>query len=518
MNARDSLLRRLRNGTSAIALVGALAGLAGCVSVPYKHPSVATPSAFKEDSPSAYRGAPAGTWRPAQPQAAALKGRWWQIFGDPELNGLEEQLNAGNQSIAAAFGSFMAARAQVSEARASYFPSLSAGAAYSRSGQGTNVSGIGTTATATTTGRGTYSEFQLPFDASWEPDLWGRIRQTVRAYRYAAQVSAADLESMRLSEQASLAAYYFQLRGQDSLQALYDRTVAADRESLDLTRTLYHSGIDDDEAVAQAEVTLENAQATAAGIADDRALYEHAIATLIGKPASSFSLPVRRLTTPVPPIPVGVPSAVLERRPDIAAAERTMAEANAQIGIARSAYFPTLDLTASAGVASTAVSSLFDAPALFWSVGTALSETLFDGGLRRATVAQYAATYRADEASYRETVLTAFQQVEDELATLRILSQELARQHAAVAAAQRYLGIATARYQTGIDPYLNVMTAEQTLLSDQQTELTLRVNLMTAAVGLVQALGGGWHVKQPPMAAAITSPGALRDVTRGGAM
>jgi outer membrane protein TolC len=193
-----------------------------------------------------------------------------------------------------------------------------------------------------------------------------------------------------------------------------------------------------------------------------------------------------------------------------------MAEANAQIGIARSAYFPTLDLTASGGATSTAASSVFDASALFWSVGAALSETLFDGGLRRATVAQYAATYRADEASYRETVLTAFQQVEDELATLRILSQELARQHAAVAAAQRYLAIATARYQTGIDPYLNVMTAEQTLLSDQQTELTLRVNLMTAAVGLVQALGGGWGIEQLPKAAAITSPGALREVTRGG--
>jgi NodT family efflux transporter outer membrane factor (OMF) lipoprotein len=518
MKPRYSPLQRLRNLAPAIALVGALAALGSCVSVPYRRPSVAAPRAFKEDSPSAYRGTPAGTWRPAQPQAAALKGRWWQIFGDPELNGLERQLNGGNQNIAAALQSFMAARAQVSEARTSYFPSLSAGAASSRSGQGANVSGIGTTATATTAARGTYSEFQLPFDASWEPDLWGRIRETVRAYRYAAQVSAADLENMRLSEQASLAAYYFQLRGQDSLQALYDRTVRADRESLDLTRTLYRTGIDDEESVTQAEVTLENAQAAAVGIADDRALYEHAIATLIGKPASSFSLPARRLTTPLPPIPVGVPSEVLERRPDIAAAERTMAEANAQIGVARSAYFPALDLTASGGTASTAVSGLFDAPGLFWSIGASLSETVFDGGLRRATVAQYTDAYRADEASYRETVLTAFQQVEDELATLRILSQQLVQQQAAVAAARRYLAIATARYQTGIDPYLDVMTAEQTLLSDQQTELALRVSLMTAAVGLVQALGGGWNVKQLPTAAAITRVGALLHATRGSAM
>jgi len=487
--------------------------VAGCVGPPYVKPNVDTPSAFKEGSPTAYAGADAGAWQPAQPQDAALKGKWWEVFGEPELNALEEQLNINNQNIAQFFQNFMAAREQVSIARANYFPTLTAAPSATRTHSsgalGSGVTNGGTTTGTPTTGGtstgastggntsgSTFNTFQLPFDVSWEPDLFGRIRNTVREARYAAQVSAADLENERLTEQASLAEFYFQLRGQDALQELYNKTLEAQRKSLDLTRVLLETGIDSPEDVAQAEVTLANTEAAAVGVATNRAIYEHAIATLIGKPASDFSMPVKVLSTPVPTVPIDIPSKLLQRRPDIAAAERTMAEANALIGVETAAYFPTLGLTASGGWEAAAIKGLFAAPASFWSLGASASETLFDGGLRRATVRQYTAQFNADVATYRQTVLTAFQQVEDYIATVRVLSQQIEREKAAVAAAQRFLDIATSRYQTGIDPYLNVITAQTTLLSDQQAEVTLRVNEMTAAVQLIQALGGGWDTSQ----------------------
>jgi NodT family efflux transporter outer membrane factor (OMF) lipoprotein len=493
--------------TLVAAVVTAVTLIAGCVGPPYLKPEVDTPSAFKEGSPDAYVGADAGAWQPAQPQDAALKGKWWEVFGEPELNTLEEQLNINNQNIAQFFQNFMAAREQVGIARASYFPTLTAAPSATRTGSsGALGSGVVSASTpgnaanpagsAASTSGGTFNTFQMPFDVSWEPDLFGRIRNTVREARYAAQVSAADLENERLTEQASLAEFYFQLRGQDALQDLYNKTIEAQKKSLELTRVLMETGIDSPEDVAQAEVTLANTEATAVGVATNRAIYEHAIATLIGKPASDFSLPVKALGTPVPTVPVDIPSKLLQRRPDIAAAERTMAQANALIGVETAAYFPTLDLTASGGWEAAAIKSLFTTPARFWSLGASASQTIFDGGLRRATVRQYTAQFNADVASYRQTVLTAFQQVEDYVATVRVLSQQIERQKAAVAAAQRFLDIATSRYQTGIDPYLNVITAETTLLSDQQTEVTLRVSEMTAAVQLVQALGGGWDVSQ----------------------
>jgi NodT family efflux transporter outer membrane factor (OMF) lipoprotein len=482
--------------------------IVGCVGPRYVKPEVATPSVFKESSPAAYVGADTGAWQPAQPQDAALKGNWWEVFGEPELNALEEQLNIDNQNIAQFFQNFMAAREQVNIARASYFPTLTTTPSATR----THSSGAFGSGTAVTTGTGsitssgtTYNVFSMPFDVSWQPDLFGRIRNTVREFRYAAQVSAADLENQRLTEQASLAEFYFQLRGQDALQELYYKTIEAQKKSLELTRVLLETGIDSPEAVAQAEVTLANTEATAVGIATNRAVYEHAIATLIGKPAGNFSLPVKVLTTPVPTVPVDIPSKLLQRRPDIAAAERAMAQANALIGVETAAYFPTLSLTASGGWEASALSSLFTAPARFWSLGAGASETLFDGGLRKATLRQYTAQFNAGVAAYRQTVLTAFEQVENYIATVRILSQQIERQKAAVAAAQRFLDIATSRYQTGIDPYLNVITAETTLLSDQQTEVTLRVNEMTAAVQLIQALGGGWDTSQLPSADAVTT-------------
>ena len=518
MRARTYPLTATCRKAASLLSVG-LVLLGGCrVGPKYVAPNAPAPPAFKESSPDGYAQAPAGTWQPANPQDAALKGKWWEMFHEPELNALEEQLDINNQNIAEYFQNFMAARDLVREARAGYYPTVTTDPSFSRQRtpstlRNTGVAtGTGTTGTVSSSGS-TSTVLSLPIDASWEPDLWGKIRNTVREYQNAAQVSAADLENERLTEQADLAEYYFQLRGQDALQDLYNKTIDADRKALDLTKALYQTGIDNDEAVAQAEVTLKNAEEAGTGIATNRAIYEHAIATLIGKPASSFSLPVKSLATPVPAIPVGVPSELLQRRPDIAAAERTMSEANALIGVEKAAYYPNVSLTGGGGLESSSISSLFGLPALFWSVGASASQTLFDAGLRRATVAQYTAQYNADNAAYRQTVLTAFQQAEDYIATLRVTSAQIVREDEAVSSAQRYLQIANSRYETGLDPYLDVISAQTNLLSDQQTQVVLHVNEMTAAVELVQALGGGWNVSQLPSASSVTSGAAEKKVS-----
>jgi NodT family efflux transporter outer membrane factor (OMF) lipoprotein len=473
-------------------------------------PSVQAPKGYREDSPAQYRGALEAAWHPARPADALLKGPWWRVFGEPELDALEAKLEIDNQTIAQFFQNFMAARAQVDAARAGYYPTVTTSPSYTWIGNG---GGFGTFAGSTgvvpgatiptgSTGRGggasTSSFFSIPVTASWAPDLWQRVRNTVRQARANAQVSAADLENERLTEEAALAEFYFQLRGQDALIDLYTRTIAADQQSLDYTRAQYETGITSAETVSQAAVTLDTAQATGVGLAINRAVFEHAIATLIGEPASEFSMPARGLTAQAPAIPVGIPSDVLQRRPDIAAAERTLAAANAQIGIAKAAYFPTVTLSSGGGLQATSLDSLFSAPSLFWSLGATVSETLFEGGLRRATVRQSEAVYRADVAAYRQTVLTAFQQVEDGLATLRIVSQQIVRQETAVKAARYYLDLAQASYQTGVTPYLDVINAQTVLLSNEQTLVTLRVNEMTAAVSLVEALGGGWDVSKLP--------------------
>ena len=486
--------------SSSIWVCAASLFLTSACNVGPKYAKPAAPAAplFKEAAPAAYSLVPDGTWQPAQPADARLKGKWWEIFNEPELNALEDQLNIDNQNIKQFFENFMAARAQVREARAGYFPILTGNPALTKTGTG------GKTNSASTSEASGSSNYSLPLEASWAPDLWGRVRNTVREFQYAAQVSAADLENERLTEQAALAEFYFELRGQDALQDVYDRTIEADRKALELTQALVETGIDSPEATAQAEVTLKNAEATGIGIATNRAIYEHAIATLIGKPASSFSMPVKSLTTPVPAIPVGVPSQLLERRPDIAAAERTTAQANAIIGVEKAAYYPTLNLTGAGGLQSSSIAKLFSLPALFWSLGASATQIIFDAGLRNSTVAQFTATYNADVAGYRQTVLTAFQQVEDYIASVRILSQQIAKQDSAIQAAQRYLDIAMARYQTGLDPYLNVITAQTTLLSDQQTRVSLRVSEMTAAVQLIQSLGGGWDSTQLPTPTQVT--------------
>ena len=495
----------LRAAIPGLTLSAILVGmLSGCVVGPKYHaPAPPPPAAVYKESTSQFSDN--GPWTVAQPADAKLRGKWWEIFNDPELNALEEQLDINNQNIKQYFENFMAARAIVREARAQYFPTLTAAPSITHSRSSAN---LGAAQFATT---GTL--YTLPLEGSWEPDLWGKVRNTVRAAQYAAQVSAADLEGERLTEQASLAEYFFEIRGQDMLQQIYDKTVEADQKALELTQSLYNLGIDDQISVVEAQTTLQSAQAGATNVKIARAQYEHAIAVLVGKAASGFSIPVKPMTTAPPPIPVGVPSELLERRPDVAAAERTMAEANAQIGIAYAAYYPNLTLTGEGGFQSSSLSHWLSWPSRFFSVGASMSETVFDAGLRRATVQQYVATYNADLASYRQTVLTAFQQVEDALAEVRIFSKEVQQEQDAVSSAQTYLKLEESRYETGIDPYIDVLIAQTTVLADQQTLNNLEVQEMTSAVALVEALGGGWDRAQWPSPAQVTQKPDKVDAT-----
>ena len=464
----------------------------------YNRPSVQTPATFKEVTPEDLKKMDG--WKVAEPKDAALHGKWWEVFGDPELNALEERVGVSNQNVAAAFSNFMAARAIVRQARSQYYPTVTVGPSILREHQpSTSVN-----STASSSGR-TFASFVLPFDATWTPDLWGRVRNTVKANVYNAQVSAADLENTKLTAQAELAVDYYELRGQDSLKEVLDLTVIVFQQSLDLTKVLYETGIDSDEAVAQAETQLNTARVQATNLGIARAQFEHAIALLVGQPASTFSIPVAPLKVPPPAIPFGVPSELLERRPDISAAERQMAQANAQIGVAKAAYYPTVTLSASGGFESTSISKWFTWPSRFWSVGPTASETLFDAGLRRSTVEQFRAQYDTSVANYRQSVLVAFQQVEDNLAALRVLSEEIQQQGEAVKSAQRVVTLATDRYRLGIDPYLNVIVAQASLLTNQQTGVSLRVQQITASVQLMEALGGGWDASMLPTPQQIIS-------------
>ena len=446
----------------------------------------------------------------AQPQDAALRGKWWEIYNEPELNALEEELNIDNQNIRQYFENFMEARALVREARAQFFPTVTVGGSATRSQTSSSVGSLSTSGVST----GQQSSlFSLPADASWEPDLWGRIRNLVHASQYSAQLSAADLENERLTEQASLAEYYFEIRGQDALQQILNDTVEADKKDVQAEKARYDTGVDDQISLVEAQTTLESAESAATNVGVARAQYEHAIATLVGKQASGFSIPVRPFTTAPPPIPIGLPSQLLERRPDVAAAERNMAAANAQIGVATAAYYPAVTLSGTLGVEASALKNLLEWPSRYWSVGASISETVYDGGLRRATVNQYIATYNADLAAYRQSVLTAFQQVEDNLAAVRILSQQIQHQQAAVSSAQTFLKLETDRYNNGIDPYIDVVTAQTTLLNNRQTLNGLQVQEMTASVQLIEALGGGWDRSQLPAPAEITQKPSRAETT-----
>jgi NodT family efflux transporter outer membrane factor (OMF) lipoprotein len=488
------------------ALAGAVVFLCSCnVGPKYHTPTVQAPAAYKEVITQNAKDI--DNWKMAQPSDAVLRGNWWEIFNDPELNQLEQQVDNSNQSIASAAAAFVAARALVKQARSQLFPTVTTDPSITRQRQSSNLKqfvgqgsgGTGTGGTGTTSGStSAFTDYSLPFDATWVPDLWGKIRNTINSNAYAAQASAADLANTRLTIHAEVAVDYFQLRSQDALKQLLDSTVEAYKQSLDLTKALFETGIDSDESVAQAETQLETTEAQDTGVGILRSQYEHAIAMLLGQPASTFAIPAKALGAAPPPVPFGVPSELLERRPDIAASERLVAQANAQIGIARAAYFPTLTLSASAGFQSSSITDWFNWPSRFWSVGPSLAETIFDAGLRKATVDQYRAQYDETVANYRQTVLTAFQQVEDNLAALRVLSEEIKQQVVAINSSQRYLALATERYRLGIDPYLNVITAQTTLLSNKQTLVNLQMQQITVSVQLVEALGGGWTRAQIP--------------------
>jgi NodT family efflux transporter outer membrane factor (OMF) lipoprotein len=443
-------------------------------------------------------------WKVAKPEDAMIRGKWWEIFHEPELNALEEEVEVNNQNIKQSFENFMEARTLIAQARSQYWPTVTTNPSWQRAKTSQNL----VNSNQANTGR-TGSEWSFPLAVGWEPDLWGKIRNQVREAQYGAQVSAADLQSERLSVQSSLAQFYFEIRGQDALQSILNDTVEADKKALELAQTRYDSGVDDRISVVEAKTALESAQSAAINVGVARAQYEHAIATLIGKPATDFSIPVKPLLRQAPSIPVGVPSQLLERRSDVAAAERTLAEANATIGIGYGAFFPSVTIAAQGGFESSALKHAFDWPSRFWSIGPSVSQTIFNGGLYKAELHQYTATYNADLAAYRQTVLTAFQQVEDYLAAVRLYSQQIGRQQEAVKNAQESLDLEMGRYETGVDPYLDVVTAQTTLLSDRQALATQQVQEMTASVQLIAALGGGWDLSHLPTPAQVSEkPGA----------
>jgi NodT family efflux transporter outer membrane factor (OMF) lipoprotein len=363
-------------------------------------------------------------------------GKWWEIFNEPELNTLEEHLNINNENIKASFENFMEARALIAEARAQFWPTVSVNPSWNRSRSSTNLRNSSQANTGLTS-----TLWAAPLDVSWTPDLWGKIRNQVREAQYSAQASAADLELEKLTEQASLAQFYFEIRGQDMLQKILNDTVAADQKALDAAQGAYDAGTGDYISVVEARSTLQSAESSATNVALSRAQYEHAIATLLGKIATDFSIPVKPMLYTPPPVPTGIPSQLMERRPDVAAAERTLAAANATIGIGYGAFFPQLSISAQGGFESSTLKHLFDWPSRFWAIGPSAAQTIFNGGLYRAQLHQYEAIYNADLATYRQSVLTAFQQVEDYLAATRILSQQILRQQEAVKSSQEFLDL-----------------------------------------------------------------------------
>jgi NodT family efflux transporter outer membrane factor (OMF) lipoprotein len=490
----------------ALAILALALFVSGCrLGPPYHAPTLpaATAPNYKE---STVNFQDADGWKVASPHDAMLRGKWWEIFNEPELNTLEEQLNINNQNIKVSFENYMAARATIAEARSQFWPTITAGPGWSRSRSSSNL----VNSSQTNVGK-TSSLWTAPIDVSWTPDLFGKIRNEVREAQYTSQASAADLQLEMLTEQATLAETYFEIRGQDMLQKILDQTVAADQKALDATQGAYEAGTGDQISVVEARATLQSAQSSAVNVGLLRAQYEHAIAMLLGKVATDFSIPVKPMTYVPPPIPTGVPSQLAERRPDVAAAERTLAAANATIGIGYGAFFPQVTISAAGGFESSTLKHLFDWPSRIWSIGPSASQTIFDGGLYRAELHQYEAEYNADVATYRQTVLTAFQQVEDGLSSTRIYSQQVQRQKEAVESAQQYVDMETDRYNTGVDPYVDVVLAQTTLLNDEQTLNALQVEEMISSVELVQALGGGWDSSQLPTPSQVGAKTANAD-------
>ena len=486
-----------------LALATALVVLTSACSVgpDYVRPSMISPDAYKE----------LDGWKIARPQDALARGAWWEIFGDPQLNALEARVSISNQNLAVAEAQYRQARALVREARAGYFPTVTIGAGFTRLRQSTTITSGGTSGTSGSAISGSggsagaaRSDFQVGLDFSWELDVWGRIRRTVESNRASAQASAGDLEAARLSFQAALAQDYFQLRTLDAQKQLLDETVSAFEKFLRLTQDRFANGVASQADVVQAQTQLKTTQAQAIDVGVQRAQLEHAIAILMGQAPSTFTLPAAPLAATPPAIPVGVPSELLERRPDIAAAERRMAAANAQIGVAVAAFYPTITLNASSGLESSSLAKWFTAASRFWSVGPGISQTVFDGGLRHAQTDAARAGHDATIATYRQTVLAAFQGVEDNLAALGILEEENGVQDEAVKAAQDSVRLTTQQYKAGTVSYLNVITVQTIALTDEVTAIQIRGRRMAAAVLLVQALGGGWTAAELPSSRDVT--------------
>jgi NodT family efflux transporter outer membrane factor (OMF) lipoprotein len=480
---------RLYSRFNYMLVLTALAALSACsVGPDYLRPTAPAPIAFKEDQ----------GWKVAKPSDAVIGQRWWQLFNDPLLTSLEEQVAISNQNVLGAEARFRQAKALVQQARAGYYPTVTVGPSVTRS---QSSSSLRTGATGRSGGSSAVTDYSLPFDLSWEADIWGRIRRSVEANRDTAQASQADLAAAQLSAQAELAQDYFLLRAQDAQKRLLDETVASFQKALELTRNRYAGGVAAKADVLQAETQLKTTQAQALDLGVQRAQLEHAIALLIGKPASSFSIVVAPLVGVFPEIPTGLPSQLLERRPDIASAERRMAAANAQIGVAKAAYYPSVRLSASAGLEALTVADWFSWPSRFWALGAALSETLFDGGLRRAQTEEARAAYDATVANYRQTVLTGFQEVEDNLAALRILEAEAKAQQDAVLSSRESLAVTLNQYRGGVVSYLNVIVSQSTALANERTAVSILSRRLTAGVLLIKALGGGWdasYLSQEP--------------------
>jgi NodT family efflux transporter outer membrane factor (OMF) lipoprotein len=508
---RISRARMLAPRVLTLAVAAALATLlAGCAVGPdYKRPAAEIPASYKEAAPG---------WKVAQPADQQDRGDWWTIYQDPQLNALEEKLNTANQTIAQYAAAYRQARALVGEARAAYFPTIGASAGATRSGTGSSSTG------STSSRSGVSNSFNVQLDASWEPDLWGSVTRSVNAQKAGQQGAAADLATARLSAQATLAQTYFSLRALDATQQLLDETVAAYQRSLQLTQNQYAAGVAARSDVIQAQTQLQSAQAAAIDNGVQRAQDEHAIAVLVGEPASTFSIPPMPLTATPPAVPAQMPSALLERRPDIASAERKAAAANEQIGVAIAAFFPSLTLSASGGFENSVFSQLLTAPSRFWTLGPQLAATIFDAGLRKAQTEAARAAYDADVATYRLTVLTAFQDVEDNLASQRILEREVVVQQQAVESARQALAIVTNEYKAGTVGYVNVLTAQTTAFTAEQKLKSIAGQRMVSSVGLVKALGGGWDASQmnretgdvaapAPLPASSATPVAQNGVT-----
>jgi NodT family efflux transporter outer membrane factor (OMF) lipoprotein len=473
--------RRLRVWGRSFFLSALILG--GCTVGPkYVRPTVEVPVAYKE----------AGDWKTAEPSDAISKGKWWEIYQDEQLNALEDKISVSNQSLKVAQAQFQEARAAVRIARSALFPNLSGGVSVKGTHQSSNGP-LFSRASPTN-----YADYQIPFDASYEADVWGRVRHTVEASRSEAQATAADLANVELSLRAELALDYFQLRGLDAQKQLLDSTVVSFQKAFELTNSRYTGGVASAVDVAQAQTILETTRAQDVDLGVQRAAFEHAIAVLIGQPASEFSLQPTPLTVPPPLLPVDLPSQLLERRPDIAAAERRVQEANAQIGVARAAYFPLINLSGTGGFESAVITTLIQGPSGFWSLGGAAVETIFDAGRRRGVTQQALAAYDQNVATYRQTVLSAFQDVEDNLAALRILQEEALVENAAVASAEHSVALSVNRYKGGIANYLEVTTAQSAALADERTAVDILTRRMTASVLLIKAIGGGWNVSQIP--------------------